>query len=148
MGLLDSVLGSLSGGSQGGQTPGSQTTLLLIEQVGATLLSNSAANGGLAGLVQQFQNGGLGHIINSWVGTGQNLPISTAQLQQVLGNEKLAALAKSVGLQPADVATHLTQLLPHLVDHLTPQGQVPTTGVAQTDIASAISGLAAKFLNR
>jgi uncharacterized protein YidB (DUF937 family) len=84
--------------------------------------------GGLSGLVQQFHDKGLGGLVTSWVGTGQNLPISADQLQHVLGSEQVKELAAKAGISPDMVTSHLSQLLPGLIDKLTPNGQVPQGG--------------------
>ncbi|HYK48902.1 MAG TPA: YidB family protein [Terriglobales bacterium] len=81
--------------------------------------------GGLSGLVQQFHDKGLGGLVTSWVGTGQNLPISADQLQHVLGSEQVKELAAKAGISPEAASSHLSQLLPMLIDKLTPNGQLP-----------------------
>jgi uncharacterized protein YidB (DUF937 family) len=81
--------------------------------------------GGLSGLVQQFHDKGLGGLMSSWVGTGQNLPISADQLQHVLGSEQVKDIAAKAGISPDMVTSHLSQLLPMLIDKMTPSGQVP-----------------------
>jgi uncharacterized protein YidB (DUF937 family) len=83
--------------------------------------------GGLSGLVQQFHDKGLGSLVSSWVGTGQNLPISGEQIQHVLGSEQVKELAAKAGISPETASSHLAQLLPQLVDKLTPNGQIPAT---------------------
>jgi uncharacterized protein YidB (DUF937 family) len=83
--------------------------------------------GGLSGLVQQFHDKGMGGLVSSWVSTGQNLPISADQIQNVLGSEQVKELAAKSGISPDVVSSHLAQLLPMLVDKLTPNGQVPQT---------------------
>jgi uncharacterized protein YidB (DUF937 family) len=83
--------------------------------------------GGLSGLVQQFHDKGMGGLVSSWVSTGQNLPISADQIQNVLGSEQVKELAAKAGISPDVVSSHLAQLLPMLVDKLTPNGQVPQT---------------------
>jgi uncharacterized protein YidB (DUF937 family) len=83
--------------------------------------------GGLSGLVQQFHDKGLGSLVGSWVGTGQNLPISADQIQHVLGSDQVKELAAKAGISPEAASSHLAQLLPMLVDKLTPNGQVPET---------------------
>lgn len=81
--------------------------------------------GGLSGLIQSFHEQGLGSIASSWVGNGENLPISSEQIQQVLGNERVQQLAAKAGISPEAASSTLSQLLPTLVDKLTPNGQVP-----------------------
>ena len=81
--------------------------------------------GGLSGLVQQFHDRGLGSLVSSWVSTGQNLPISADQIQHVLGSDQVKELAAKAGIAPDVASSHLAQLLPMLIDKLTPNGQVP-----------------------
>ncbi len=118
MGLLDSVVGSLTAGN----TPGGTGLLEAVMQ----LIQNQP--GGLAGLVQSFQQGGLAEIVNSWVSTGQNLPVSGQQLASVLGSGPLQGMAAQLGLSPDQVAGSLADLLPQVVDQLTPNGQLPQGG--------------------
>ena len=117
MGLLDSVLGSLAKG-------GSTNPLL----DGVLSMVNDPAHGGLEGLVRSFQDRGLGGIVDSWVSTGKNLPISADQVAQGLGSDQLASLASKLGMSQGDVSSQLAQLLPDVVDKLTPNGQVPDSG--------------------
>lgn len=86
------------------------------------------SQGGVAGLIEKFQNGGLGEIAQSWVSTGGNLPISAEQIQAVLGNETIANVATQFGVDPAQAANTLSSLLPQLVDGLTPNGELPANG--------------------
>jgi uncharacterized protein YidB (DUF937 family) len=97
--------------------------------------------GGLAGLVQQFEQGGLGNIVQSWVGKGPNQPVSPTQLQQVLGGTQLQALAAKLGVSPEAVSQQLSQVLPHVVNHLTPDGTIPAT-----DPLAGALGMLKKFL--
>ncbi|ODU98898.1 MAG: hypothetical protein ABT20_17980 [Rubrivivax sp. SCN 70-15] len=123
MGLFDSVVGAL-GQAQGGSQAGAQPELL-------NAVAGLLGNGGLQDLVAKFEQGGLGHLIGSWIGSGQNLPISADQLHQVLGSETIAGLAQQLGLSHGDVAAQLSQLLPQVVDKLTPQGAVPQGGLGE-----------------
>lgn len=118
MGLLDSVVGALAGGQSGGNSG--------LMDVVMQLINNQP--GGLGGLVQSFQQGGLGEIVNSWVSTGQNLPISAEQLQSVLGGGALQDIAAKLGVSPEQASGSLADLLPQVVDKLTPNGQVPEGG--------------------
>ncbi|MCH2222994.1 MAG: YidB family protein [Dechloromonas sp.] len=118
MGLLDSVVGALAGGQSGGDNP----LLGIVMQ----LLNNQP--GGLAGLVQSFQQGGLGDIVNSWVSTGQNLPISAEQLQSIFGSGQLQDIAAQLGVSTEQASGSLADLLPTVVDQLTPNGQLPQGG--------------------
>lgn len=84
-----------------------------------------AGPGGLAGLVQQFQNNGLGHLVQSWVSTGPNQPINAQQIQQGLGVDRIRQIATRLGIDPTVVAQKLSTILPQVIDHLTPNGQLP-----------------------
>ncbi|MBI4890206.1 MAG: DUF937 domain-containing protein [Acidobacteria bacterium] len=114
MNLTDMIGGLMGGGEGGGKS--------LIPAV-LEMLNNQP--GGLQGLAQAFQQKGLGEVAASWIGTGANLPISADQLQQVLGSGVLQSLGSKVGLQPDAVAPQLAELLPGLVDKLTPGGAMP-----------------------
>jgi uncharacterized protein YidB (DUF937 family) len=83
------------------------------------------AQGGLSSLVRQMHDKGLGQIVSSWVGKGPNLPISDQQVQQAVGSAQIAEIAKKTGMDPGAVTQKLSVLLPQVVDHLTPDGQVP-----------------------
>lgn len=125
MGLLDSVIGAL-GGAQGGNGGGQGDALQAI--IAMLAQGNGPGGGGLGGLMQQFQQGGLGDLVASWVGTGQNLPVSPGQLQDVLGSDMLSQFAQQLGLSQGQAADQLSQLLPQVVDKLTPNGQLPDAG--------------------
>ncbi len=115
MGILDSIVGQVLGG-------GNSQNLL----INAIMSLIGGQSGGLDGLVKQFTSKGLGDIINSWIGTGKNLPITPQQVQQVLGNKSVADIAKKVGITSDDAASQLSKLLPQVVDKLTPSGKAPT----------------------
>ena len=143
MGILDSIVGGL-GGSSGGAPEGAASSSAVVSQVLAMLRGQGGgATSGLGSLLQAFESGGLGHLFQSWVGTGQNLPVSAQQIQNVLGNSGLMQrIAQATGMQPADVAQHLSVVLPQIVDHLTPNGQIHTG-----DATGAFEGLAQRFLH-
>jgi uncharacterized protein YidB (DUF937 family) len=138
MGLFDSVLGAATqaaGGAFGqamGQQGGSSGNVL----EGLSGLLGGGGGAGLAGLVQQFQAGGLGNVISSWISTGQNLPITAEQIQQVLGSEMVGRFAQSLGIDPAQAAGQLASLLPNAVDAMTPNGELPSGGGA--DLSSLL----------
>jgi uncharacterized protein YidB (DUF937 family) len=116
MSLLDDLENKAVTGMLGGSSNPLATGLL-------QMINNHP--GGVAGLVQSFHEKGLGEIASSWVGTGQNLPISADQIQQVLGSEQVQQLAAKAGISPEVAGSALAQLLPTLIDKLTPNGQVP-----------------------
>jgi uncharacterized protein YidB (DUF937 family) len=125
MGLLDSVLGSLAQGGSGNP---------LLE--GVLRMVNNPDTGGLAGLVQTLRQGDLGRVVDSWISTGQNLPVSPEQLTRALGSERLGGLAQSMGQSQGDFANQLASLLPQVVDKLTPGGRLPESGSADDLLAS------------
>jgi uncharacterized protein YidB (DUF937 family) len=120
MGLLDDLVSELGGSLEG--NAGAHQDLL------QGVMGMFANSGGLAGLASAFQRGGLGHLVSSWISTGQNLPVSAAQITQVLGSQKVSELAAKVGLSPQAAGASLAQLLPALVDRMTPNGQIPQGG--------------------
>jgi len=116
MGILDELENRAATGMLGGSSNPLATGLL-------HMIQNQP--GGLSGLLQCFHEKGLGGLASSWVGTGQNLPISTEQIESVLGCEQVKQLAAKAGISPETAGAALSQLLPTLVDKLTPNGQIP-----------------------
>ena len=119
MGLLDQVIGNATAGTGGGNGGLQDIVMQLI---------NNPQIGGLSGLAQAFQNGGLGEIVNSWIANGPNLPVSAEQLQSVMGSSPIGAIASQLGVSPDLAGKQLADLLPGLVDMLTPNGQLPQGG--------------------
>jgi uncharacterized protein YidB (DUF937 family) len=76
-------------------------------------------------LAHQYTANGLGDVIHSWISTGQNLPISPEQVQKVLGSDQVQAIAAKAGISPEAAQSGLAQVLPQIVDRLTPNGEVP-----------------------
>ncbi len=141
MGLFDSVLGMAQQAMNGSANTGTGASPDLLQAAIGLLQGNGqVGSAGLGGLVSAFEQGGLGHVLQSWIGTGQNLPISAEQLQSVLGSETVSKLAAQVGLDPAEVSQQLSQLLPQLVDHATPGGEIQQGGLG------ALAQLASQFL--
>lgn len=146
MSLLDSIVGAVTGsqGAQGelGNLVGALGSNPQISQVLSGLLANDGQHGGLSGLVSKFEQAGLGNVIGSWVGNGQNQPVSGEQLTQVLGSGAIGQIANKLGVDPSQAAGQLSSILPALVNHLTPNGQVPAGGVGNTsELASLLGGL-------
>jgi uncharacterized protein YidB (DUF937 family) len=88
-------------------------------------LASHLGNGGLEGIVAKFQQGGMTEIVQSWIGTGGNLPISSEQITAVLGSEQVQSLTHALGID----SSQLAHALPGLIDHLTPGGQLPQGGI-------------------
>jgi uncharacterized protein YidB (DUF937 family) len=125
LGDLAAMLGQGGAGAQGGGQGGQAALLQLV----LGLLANNGQGGGLAGLMEKFQSAGLGEQVNSWVGTGQNLPVSPEQLGSVFGPDQMSQMAEKMGLSTGDLGTQLSQLLPQAVDQFTPGGQAPAGGL-------------------
>ncbi len=109
MGLLDGVLGGIVGAE--------------VNHLVAGVIEH---HGGVQGLVGQFEQQGLGSVIQSWIGTGPNQAISAQQLQQVLGSDALTQLAQKFGINPQELLQKVAQALPQVVDKMTPNGTVPS----------------------
>ena len=137
MGLLDGLAGNLMGNELQGLGGGNSA-------VSSILLLIQSQPGGITGLVEKFQKGGLGNLVQSWIGTGQNLPVSGDQIKSVLGAEAVGDLAQKMGVDPEAASGHLACLLPQIVDQLTPNGQVP----AHNDLMSMGVGLLKSFMAR
>lgn len=136
MSLFDSVFSAVTSHvqQQGG-----------IAKVLTDLLADNGSVGGINGLATRFNQAGLGEVLNSWIGTGANQPISADQLSGVLGSNVLGNAASQMGLDPAQLAGQLATLLPGLVDKLTPQGQAPAGGLGNAgDLLGMLGGLLAK----
>jgi uncharacterized protein YidB (DUF937 family) len=122
MGLLDQMLGALPGTSGGSSSlPNALMSLLGGNQGGSAIGMSS----GLQALVSRFQAAGLGHIAQSWVGSGPNQPVTPNQLHTALGDEQVQSMASQSGLAPHDLLSQLSQHLPGLIDRLTPNGRLP-----------------------
>ena len=114
MALLDQLTGALGGQGQDG----------LSAVLGA--LGGDGAAGGLGGLLGKAQEMGMGDVVQSWIGKGENLPISPEQIQAVLGSGVVGQFAEKLGIDPATAATQLSAILPQVIDQLTPDGQAPS----------------------
>ncbi|MFM9915036.1 MAG: YidB family protein [Rhizobacter sp.] len=139
MGLLDSVIGALAGGTSGNAAgPGGGQAALVNIVLG--MLTNRTGSGtdglgGLGDLLARFQQAGLGEAASSWVGTGQNVPVSPDQVEGALGSDLVAQIARQIGLPHGETAGHLSELLPQVVDRMTPGGQLPEGGVNADELA-------------
>ena len=129
MGLLDQILGNVLQPQQTG-------TGSLPSGIGGVLMNmlgggdNRAAGtgGGLGGLLSSFEQAGLGHIAQSWVGSGPNQPVSPQQPQTFFGDDQVQTMARQAGMAPHDFLSQLSQHLPRVVDGVTPNGQMPDEG--------------------
>lgn len=141
MGLLDQVIGGLMGGGGGGGSPiqgvlmnmlggGQQQQGMAGQQqgMGGQGIGGMLGGGGLGGLLSSFQQAGLGHVAQSWVGNGPNQPVSPEQLHSVLGQDQVQSMASQAGMQPQDFLSQLSQHLPNAVNGMTPNGRLPDEG--------------------
>jgi len=128
MGLLDNLENEALGKVMGGTSNPLASGLL-------QMIQNQP--GGLQGLLQNFHDNGLGAVAQSWVGNGQNSPISADQIHQVLGSDQVQALAAKAGISPDAAGGAIAQILPGIIDKLTPNGQVP----AHSNVLDMVGGL-------
>jgi len=108
MGLLDGLIGGAVGAEMVTVVNG------LIEK-----------HGGVQGVVHQFQTNGLGPTVNSWIADGPKAPVSADQIHKTFGEETLNELAAKAGMSTQELAQKLSQVLPHAIDAVTPDGVVP-----------------------
>jgi len=99
--------------------------------------------GGIQGLTEKFQQSGLGDLVASWVGTGQNQPVTGEQITEVLGQEQVEAISQKANVPAGQGSSILAELLPVLIDKLTPNGQVPDQSQFGEIGKTILSGLAA-----
>lgn len=135
MGLLDGLLKGVTE-----KLMGSESSNSLLGMVGH--LFSDPQSGGLSGLIENFNSKGLGEVISSWVGTGENLPISGQQIQEILGSGQIQQMAEKLGTSVEEVSGGLARLLPQMVDKFTPDGSVPESNVLAKALDMFKSGLA------
>jgi uncharacterized protein YidB (DUF937 family) len=134
-GILGQLLQGLTGGGQG------QSTVLngVLQQV---LAVRDGDKEGVAAIIQKFQNAGLGSYVQSWVGTGSNTPITPDKVSSAFSPQQIQGWAQQAGTTPEAIQDVLAQAIPHVVDHLTPDGQVPAqTPPQMVDLASILGKL-------
>jgi len=107
MGLLDGIMGGAIGAA-------------MVTAVNSLI----EKHGGLKGLVNDLEQKGLGPVVQSWIGTGENEPIAPKQVNQALGSDTLKELAAKTGMSSDELAAKLAEFLPKAVDKLTPQGKI------------------------
>jgi uncharacterized protein YidB (DUF937 family) len=119
MGILDEMAKGLLGKVLGGG--GSQNPLMDI----VLGLITNPQTGGLQGLIQTFKEKGLGDAVSSWVSTGENQAVSGDQIQHALGGNFIQQIAEQLGSSKSEVSGSLSNLLPQIIDKLTPSGTLP-----------------------
>ncbi len=132
MGLLDSVISSLTGGGASGSS--SPIGGILSSPLGGSgqqaggagqAAGGAGMSGGIGGLVSTFEQRGLGDIAKSRIGNGPNKPVSPQQSQGVFGEDQVNGMAQQAGMQPNDFLSQLSRHLPKAVDGATPNGRLP-----------------------
>lgn len=113
--MLGSLLGSVASSVLGGE--GQTKALQLIQ----ALLQSQ---GGVQGLIEKFQQGGLEQIVKSWIGTGENQPISVSQILEVFGKDNIDNAAQEVGVEQQEAPNLVSEYLPKIVDTLSPNGEL------------------------
>jgi len=121
MGLMDSLENSPAFKSALSQLGAAVLPAVLNEVMG------TGSQGGLSAIVAKLEQAGLGEQVKSWIGTGQNLPISADQLRQVLGNDTVRQLAAKYNIPVDQLSEVLAHQLPVAVDHASPNGKLPHT---------------------
>ena len=121
MGILDSLENSPAFKGVLGQLEGAVLPVVLSEVLG------NGSQGGLSAIVAKLQEAGFGDQVKSWIGNGQNLPITAEQLQQVLGSDTAKQLAARFNIPIDQLGKLLAEQLPLAVDHASPDGKLPHT---------------------
>ena len=133
MGLFDQIAGAALGALQqqmAGAAPGAAPAAPEAAAAGAApalqlIMQLVQQQGGLHGLLEKLRGAGLAEIVQSWIGTGANQPVSPDQLNAALGEQHVGQLAAAVGVAPQQLLAMLSQHLPGLVDQLSPGGELP-----------------------
>jgi uncharacterized protein YidB (DUF937 family) len=160
MGLLDQILGGLAGNVGGRQAPaassggGMGNVMLALLPVVLSMLANRQGSagapgmgggmggmGGLGGLLEQLTRSGYGAQASSWVGTGANQPLPAQAWSDVFAPDQLAAMAAQAGVTEDEARSGLSELMPEVVDRLTPEGSMP----AQDQLLASIDDFVARL---
>jgi uncharacterized protein YidB (DUF937 family) len=118
--------GALGGGSVGGGSLGGGGLGGLLGGLLAGGAAGSVLSGGLGDLLKQFQQNGQGDTANSWVSPGPNKQIAPGDLANALGSDQINSLMSQSGLSRQELLNGLSQHLPDVINHLTPDGRLPT----------------------
>lgn len=127
MGLFDNLAGAVLGKMMGDKGAMAQAALEMFHQYG-----------GLEGVLEKFNQAGLGNLVASWVGKGENMPISPNQITEVLGGTTIADMAAKFGLTPEMLSAQIAEHLPNVIDKMTPDGKVEANS---GDLLSTVLGM-------
>ncbi|MEO8502988.1 MAG: YidB family protein [Acidobacteriota bacterium] len=134
MGLLDELAGQVLGGG-GAATGASAVNTAGVAEAVLGMLHN---HGGIGGLAQVFQQKGLGDLMNHWISTGPNPAMTPDQAHSVFGTAQISAIAQKLGINPQMAAGAIAAMLPTIIDHLTPNGTIPTPQTQQASGGSLL----------
>jgi len=126
LGLFDSLVGQVESVLTGNQDGVMDAVAHLI---------NNPETGGLQGLLKTLQDNGLRNQVASWIGTGQNMPVTPDQILQVIGNDRLQSIAQKFVLSPQTLPSGLAEILPHVIDKLSPNGQLPANHLVEQGLS-------------
>lgn len=147
MSLLNNLVGALAGRTGGngglGQLAEMASSNPAVLQAAAGLLGGGQSggqSGGLAGMLGQFQSAGLGDIAESWIGTGDNQAVEPSQIEAALGSDAISNFASQAGVAQEEAPNLLAQLLPEMIDKLTPQGSAEDAGADSADNIMSLLG--------
>lgn len=127
MGILNRLTGLLGGGKKGGMA---QVVQALIEQFG-----------GVDALVAKLQSSGLSGQLESWIGTGENSPVGASKIEEALGRDAIAGVAKELGVDHKEAAAKISMALPKVIDRLTPAGNLPEGGISMDAVTNLLGRL-------
>jgi uncharacterized protein YidB (DUF937 family) len=120
MGIFDEIMNTLGGGMGSGAGGGNPLLNIILQML------SGPNSGGLQGLGKVFADRGLKDQFDSWISTGGNLPVSADQMGSVFG-DKLGDIAKQLGVSEKEAAGGLADIMPQVIDQLTPDGQIPAS---------------------
>lgn len=124
--MLDKIIGSVLNNALSGANSG-QSSSVVSDLLGSLLKSQ----GGMEGIFNQLQQSGLDDLLESWIGTGNNQPIQSNQISEIFGDDTVSNMAQHAGVEKSQAQDILSQVLPNLIDMLTPNGR---EGGVSTDI--------------
>lgn len=129
MGLLDQLAGQVMNklGEQQDSAPQGELLTSVIGMIGSS--------GGLSALLQKFKDSGMEDQVASWIGTGENQPVSGDQIKDALGDDTVRQIAQQSGVAPEDAASKLAQYLPQIINEITPHGQIPHEDLLQAGLS-------------
>ena len=128
------------GGLLGGQGGAGGIDAAQLQSMAGPLMDMVNQNGGLEGILGKLQSGGLGDIVGSWLGQGANAPVSADQISAALGDDNVSQMASQAGVSPDQITGGLSEMLPGLVDQLSPNGELPSTDQLSSILGGLLGG--------